>query len=261
MVISNKKRTPHSVWGTQLEVFVTTVGSGPDVVYFPPTGLTAVDPFIETLASRFTVHAVEFPGSSPERPDAAAAIGNLWDLVLVLEEVVRGLDVGRPRAVGVSVGAMLAAELGASFPQLFSSLVLISPLGLWHDDEPAPNWQAAPRDLAPLLFGDPSSPEASAALDPDGEPEDVIALRAGQLWSLGCVGQFIWPIPDRGLRRRLHRVAAPTTVVRGAADSIVSQRDAEALTRGISQAKLVTVADARHLASIERPKQVLDLIR
>ncbi len=257
---SEKKRTAHSVWGGQLDVYVTTVGSGPDIVYLPPTGLTAVDPFIETLASRYTVHAIEFPGSSPELPDAAAAIGNLWDLVLILEEVIRGLNLDRPRAVGVSIGAMLAAELGASFPQLFSSLVLVSPLGAWHDDEPVPNWQASLKELTPLLFYDPLSPQALAALNPEGEPEDVIALRAGQIWSLGCVGQFIWPFPDRGLARRLHRVAVPTLVIRGAADSIVPQRYAETLTKAIGQVELVTIADTKHLPSVERPAQVLDLV-
>lgn len=255
-----KKRSAYPVWGGQLDIFVTTIGLGPPVVYFPPTGLTAVDPFVETLASRFTVHAIEFPGSSPELPDAAATVGNLWDLVLVLEEVVTHLNLDRPQAIGVSVGAMLAAELGAVFRHLFSSLVLVSPLGIWHDEEPTPNWQAAPGDLPPLLFQDPLSPQASGALNPEGEPEDVIALRAGQIWSLGCIAQFIWPIPDRGLAKRLHRIAVPTLVVRGAADTIVPKRYAEALTRAIKQGELVAVPETKHLPSIERPEEVLDLI-
>ncbi len=259
-MVLDMKRTSHSVWGGKLDIFVKKIGAGPHIVYFPPTGLTAADPFVEELASRFTVHAIEFPGSSPELPDAAAAIGSLLDLILILEEVVRDLDLERPRAVGVSIGAMLAAELGASFPQLFSSLVLISPLGVWLDDAPPPNWQAAPRHLAPLLFSDPKSDTALAALEPKGEPEDVIALRAGQIWSLGCIGQFIWPIPDRGLIRRLHRVSVATLVIRGAEDSIVPQRSAETLTQAISQAELLLIADARHLPSIERPHEVLDLI-
>lgn len=257
---SQKTRTAHPVLGGQLDIFVTTVGAGPPVVYFPPTGLTAVDPFVETLASRFTVHAVEFPGSSPELPDAAAAIDNLWDLILVLEELIRRLDLDRPRAIGVSVGAMLAAEVGASFPLLFSSLVLVSPLGIWRDEEPSPNWQAAPRHLPSLLFHDPLSRQASAALNPEGDAEDVIALRAGQIWSLGCIGQFIWPIPDRGLAKRLYRIAVPTLVIRGAADIIVPRRYAEELSQAIDQGQLVEVPETRHLPSIEQPEQVLDLI-
>lgn len=256
-----RKRAAYSAWGGQLDVFVSTVGSGPDIVYFPPTGLTAADPFVQTLASRFTVHVVEFPGSSPEAPDAAAAIGSLWDLVLILEEIVRGLDLGRPRAVGVSIGAMVVAELGASFPDLFSSLTLVSPLGTWHEDEPLPNWQASLKELTPMLFRDPLSAGASAALNPEGEPEDIIALHAGQVWSLGCIGQFIWPIPDRGLAKRLHRITVPTMVVRGGEDIIVPQRYAQALTGAIGQAELVVVPDTKHLPSIERSAEVLDLIR
>ena len=260
MVTLERRRTAHPVWGGRLDVYVTTIGSGPDIVYLPPTGLTAVDPFVETLASRYTVHAIEFPGSSPEQPDAAAAIGGLWDLVLILEEVVRSLALERPGSVGVSVGAMLAAELAASFPQLFSSLVLVSPLGIWRDDEPTSNWQASVRNLTPLLFHDPQSPEALAAVDPQGEQEEVIALRAGQIWSLGCIGRFIWPFPERGLAGRLHRIAVPTLVVRGAADEIVPERYAETLTDAIAQAELVTIPGSKHLPSIERSQQVLQLV-
>lgn len=257
---TGRMRTGVPVWGGRLDVYVTTLGSGPDIVYFPPTGLTPADPFLETLASHYTVHMIEFPGSSPEQPDAAASIAHLWDLVLILEEVVRALKVERPKAVGVSVGAMLAAELAAGFPHLFSSLVLVSPLGMWSDDKPTPNWQASVRNLTPLLFHDLQSPDVLAAIDPQGEQEEIVGLRAGQIWSLGSVGRFIWPIPERGLIERLHRISVPTLVVRGTSDEIVPEDYAMALTAAVKQAKLVTLPDSKHLPTIERPRQVLQLI-
>ncbi|MDR7156829.1 pimeloyl-ACP methyl ester carboxylesterase [Sphingobium xenophagum] len=254
------QRVPHSVWGGKLDIYVTTSGSGPDVVYFPPTGLVASDPFVEALASRFTVHAVEFPGTSPEAPDAGTVLGTLWDLVLALEEVVLQLGLERPAAVGVSIGAMLAAELGANFPRLFASLILVGPLGLWREDEPLPNWQAEPSHLPGLLFADPLSSAASAAIDPQGKADEVIALRAGQIWALGCIGRYIWPIPEKGLAGRLHRVAVPTLVIRGDEDSIVPRLHAEDMTRAIQGARLMSIPSARHLPSVEHAQAVLALM-
>ena len=33
-----------------------------------------------------------------------------------------------------------------------------------------------------------------------------------------AMAKFVWPIPDKGLRKRLHRVAAPTLILWGEAD-------------------------------------------
>jgi hypothetical protein len=33
------------------------------------------------------------------------------------------------------------------------------------------------------------------------------------IWAMGCVAKFLWPLPDRGLSKRLHRVSAPTLVI------------------------------------------------
>ena len=40
-------------------------------------------------------------------------------------------------------------------------------------------------------------------------------------WSLACTGKFVWPIPDKGLKKRLHRITAPTLVLWGEQDGLV----------------------------------------
>ena len=57
-----------AVWQDRVRLRVLTAGRGPAVVYFHgPWGLTW-DPFLDALAERFTVHAIEHPGTSPGRP-------------------------------------------------------------------------------------------------------------------------------------------------------------------------------------------------
>ena len=51
---------------------------------------------------------------------------------------------------------------------------------------------------------------------------------------MGATGKFIWPIPDKGLKKRIHRVKAPTLLIWGAEDRIVPPVYAEEFARQIA---------------------------
>ena len=111
---------------------------------------------------------------------------------------------------------MIAAELAATFSGIFERMVLLDPIGLWNDDYPVVNWTAAsPADMPALLFHDPGAPGALAALALPDDHEEMIESLSRADWSIGCTARFIWPIPDKGLARRLHRITTPTLVVWG----------------------------------------------
>ena len=59
---------------------------------------------------------------------------------------------------------------------------------------------------------------------------DAVAL-ADLVWAMGATGKFVWPIPDKGLARRLHRVTAPTLLVWGDRDYTVSLSSAARLAK------------------------------
>jgi len=80
------------------------------------------------------VYAPEHPGTSPGDPQAIREVQTYWELLLIYIELAGKLGLERPVAIGQSFGGMVAADLAASFPRLFSALVLLSPLGLWRDD-------------------------------------------------------------------------------------------------------------------------------
>ena len=44
------------------------------------------------------------------------------------------------------------------------------------------------------------------------------------MWSAACTGKFVWPIPDKGLKKRIHRIRAPTLIIWGRQDGIVPPR-------------------------------------
>jgi len=250
------------VWGDRIGLRVQIRGEGPPLVYLHPASGLAWDPFLEELAGGRTVYAPLVPGTSMDDPDAIDEVRDLWELVLVEQEGLLALGLEGADLVGASFGGMLACELQAAFPGMFGRLVLLDPIGLWRDDAPVTNWLlTAPQDLPALLFHDPSSPEAQAMFALPEDPAAMADAIAGATWAMGCTAKFVWPVPDRGLARRLHRVAAPTLVIWGREDALVSSVYAEEFGRRIAAARVEILEGCGHAPHVEKREETLRLVR
>ena len=112
----------------------------------------------------------------------------------------------------------------------------------------------APQDLPSHVFREARSPAAEALF---AIPED---LEAGALaktrltWAMGCTGKFIWPIPDKGLKKRIHRVEAETLLVWGDEDRLVPRVYADEFGRRLPRTRLQVVKDAGHAPHLEQPE-------
>lgn len=241
------------VWGGRLTMRVQVAGTGVPLLYLHQAAGLAWDPFLSHLAERYTVYAPEFPGSSKGDPYAIHAVDDLSDLVLVYEEVFRRLGLTSAVLAGQSFGGMLAAELAAHFPTMASKLVLLDSLGLWRDDAPVTNWMAAPPNALPaLLFHDPAGKAAQAALRPPDDPNAARAATVSRIWATGCSAKFVWPIPDRALRGRLHRISARTLLVWGREDRIVPVVYAGEFADLIAGSAVAVIDGCGHLPQVER---------
>ena len=249
------------VWGGRLTITVKIAGAGTPLLYLHPAAGLAWDPFLSHLASRYTVYAPEFPGTSDGNPYAIHTIDTLSDMVLAYEDLVRALGLDRPVVVGQSFGGMLAAELAAAFPTLPEKLILLDPIGLWSEDAPTANWIATPPGQLPaLLFHDPTSPAAQSMLAPSDDIEQQQAAAAAMVWAFGCTGKFAWPIPDRGLRHRLHRVIASTLIVWGRDDRLVSATYAEQFHQLITDSTVTIIEDCGHIPQVEKLDETLEAV-
>jgi pimeloyl-ACP methyl ester carboxylesterase len=148
---------------------------------------------------------------------------------------------------------MMAAELAATLPQRVSKLVLFCPIGLWTDGRPWSNPHLLSlEELSAAAFADPTGPVASAAMtmpeDPEAFGEAVIAIQ----WTMGVASKFWWPIPDRGLDKRIHRITADTLVVWGREDRIISSEYAADFARLIRSARAEVLENAAHVPHLER---------
>lgn len=252
-----------TVWRNEVRTRVKVAGNGPPLLFLHGAYGLTWDPFLDALAAGHTVYAPEFPGTTPGDPDGIKPIDTLWDLVLYYDELLDALGLESTAVVGHSFGGMVAAEIAANSARRVSKLVLIDAIGLWRDDTPVKNWMGLPADVLPgLILADPEGPLGKMIFTPPADPEAAMDALIQRNWSLACTGKFVWPIPDKGLKKRIHRIASPTLIVWGAKDGIVPAVYAQDFANAIgSNARVEIIDGAAHLPQLEQLEQVSALVQ
>ncbi len=236
-------------------------GAGPDLLWLHGLrGVDPADPTLSALQSRYRVTAPVAPGFN----DLAELdwIGSIHELALDYDDLIEALGIQTPVAIGHSFGAMIAAEIAAHFPRRIERLVLLAPFGLWNDAYPVSDIFAMPyMQMDDILWHDPAARERFARRVATGADVKTVAAQTVALArSLTAVTKFVWPIPDRGLRRRLPRIACPALALFGAEDKVVSPRYAQDFAAGLRDGQTAVVADAGHMLPYEAPDRVAGLI-
>jgi pimeloyl-ACP methyl ester carboxylesterase len=247
------------LWQDRIETDVEIAGSGPALVYLHgPWGLPPDRPFIARLAATHTVYAPRHPGTTIGDPEGVHALEGWLDLIVYYGELLDRLRLDGPVVlVGHSFGGLVAAELAAAAPKAVAKLVLIDPVGLWRDDVPVKNWMVlSEAERRPSLFADPKGEAAQRFFAVPGDASARVDVLTEFVWAQACTGKFVWPVPDRGLKRRIHRIGAPTLIVWGEADRIAAPAYAEEFAKRIAGAQVSTVGKAGHLAHLEQTEAV-----
>jgi pimeloyl-ACP methyl ester carboxylesterase len=214
--------------------------------------------FLERLAEHHLVYA-------PEQPGYGNSIGfeqvdDLLDLVLFYRSLVTAWTAERIDIIGHSTGGMIGAELAVIAPQLVRRLVLVDAFGLWIDDEPASDPFGPASKVLAAKWHDPAArpnPEPTIFVADPADPEGAVLFEAR---NRATATKFMWPIAERGLRRRLRYVDAPTLVVHGTSDGLLPMAYAEELARLIDGAELVSIAEAGHYPMIEQEDAFLEAV-
>jgi pimeloyl-ACP methyl ester carboxylesterase len=238
---------------------VLTAGAGPPVVYLHgPFGQEPLSGFLADLTGDHQVWAPAHPGG--EDPADLERLDHLYDLLLYYDDLFEALELETFDLVGHSFGAMVAAELAAGFRHRVQRLVLLAPLGLWRDDAPVADYVVLPHEeQRALLFHDPASPAAQAAFVPPlGPSDDGPEAAVRRLTAIASTSHFVWPIPERGLAKRLRRIEAPTLLVWGRQDAVVDVAYAADFAASIDNASVRVVDGAGHYPHVEEREQVAE---
>jgi pimeloyl-ACP methyl ester carboxylesterase len=249
-----------TLWDPPITAKVYESGDGEPVLFLHSgSGITPSDPLVAALAESRKIIAPRHPGFVD--PEELNELRDVHDLALYHDELLEALGLDNVRVVGHSFGGMVAAELAAHVPKRVSKLVLAAPVGLWNDDYPTADFFTAfPFGIQELLWGDSSSPQSVEAMTamakgmedaPEGQ-DPITAMLLRVLPGLITLGKYMWPLPDKGLGRRLRRIAAPTLVVWGEKDKLAPSQYADDFVAKIPDARASFIPDAGHMVPYER---------
>ena len=110
------------------------------------------------------------------------------------------------------------------------------------------------------IEGDRRTDADGGAFGLPDDPEARVEAQVDFTWSQACTGKFVWPIPDRGLRKHIHRVGAPTLVVWGRQDGVIAPAYADEFGRRIAGARVELVDGAGHLPHLEQTERAVALV-
>ena len=246
-------------WQDKVATEVAIFGNGPPLVYLHgPWGLRHDHEFLELVAATHTVYAPSHPGTGVQDPEAVHQIDDWLDLIVYYGEVFDRLGLKSIVLAGHSFGGMAACEIAAVMPERVSRLVLIDPVGLWREDAPVKNWMLlSPAELRAALFAEPAGEAAQKFFAVPAENPARIEAQVSLVWSQACTGKFVWPIADRGLKKRIHRIAAPTLMIWGQSDGVIAPSYADEFARRIENSRIAPIDGAGHLPHLEQTPAVV----
>jgi 3-oxoadipate enol-lactonase len=171
------------------------------------------------------------------------------------------LGIERASYCGLSLGGMVGMWLAANAPDRIERLVLICTSAHL---PPAEGWlgraaQVRTVGMGPVadaVLGRWFTPRYRAALPARVAPyRAMIAASPAEGYAAGCEA-----IAAMDLRPDLGRIVAPTLVVAGADDPATPPEHGELIHRMIKNSRLAVVPSAAHLANVEQPETIAQLV-
>jgi pimeloyl-ACP methyl ester carboxylesterase len=235
-------------------------GRGEPLVYLPGSGgQSEWEPFLEMLSQEFDVLVPAHPGWPGS--DGLEHLDDVIDMALFYMDLFDTLGLSNVHLAGASLGGMFAAEIAALDGSYVQKLVLCEPAGLWIDDhQPLDFFVASQDELMKALFVDV---EAAMARRQAPNPEDKEAIARANLdrqQAMAAASKFVWPIWDKGLKTRIHRIKAPTLIVWGERDGLIPPVYGPEFQRLIPGSRLEVIPDTAHVPMTERPEEFVRIV-
>jgi len=221
--------------------------------------LSMWEPQVGALAERLRVISVDLRGHGgspvPDGPYSLEELGE--DVVLLLD----CLGIERASICGVSLGAMIAMQVGAGAPERVERLVLCcasARLG------PPEAWAARAARVRAEGTGAIAAEVVGrwfTAAFAEREPRTVERMRA-MIAAVPATGyaSCCEAIEGMDLRGRLAAIEAPTLVLSASEDPATPAPHGRLIAEGIADSRFVEIERAAHLASFEQPARINEQI-
>jgi 3-oxoadipate enol-lactonase len=237
-----------------------TTGHGPPVLLLMGAGESRRLWANQTAALAGSFHVITMDHRDSGESDSEDSPYGLTDLASDACALLDGLGVTRTHVVGTSMGSMVGLQLALDHPARVDRLVLLAPLagGLHLAAPPREAWSPDHADWMRGMFPLLASP-GFFDTHPEVLEEAVRIGRENRLTYDGAVRQ-LGAMASFDARSRLGEIAAPALLVQGEHDPFLTPADARAFAEALPRAQLVIVPGAGHLAFLEQPEAVNDII-
>ncbi|MFD7336807.1 alpha/beta fold hydrolase [Streptomyces violascens] len=213
---------------------------------------------IPELAGSWRVVRFDLPGHGGAPAQPAHSIAELGDRLIA---TLDGLGVQRFGYAGCSIGGAIGADLALRHPHRVASLALVAA---------SPRFGTADefRQRGVIVRANGMDPMARSAPERWFTAAYAAAQPAIVEWAVqmvhttdpACYIAACEALAAFDIRAELGRITAPTLALVGAEDRVTGPGDARTLVAGIPGAGLAVVPGASHLAPVEQPAAVTDLL-
>jgi pimeloyl-ACP methyl ester carboxylesterase len=226
-------------------------------------GINPISPkaaFVTGLARTRYIIAPSHPGfgASPLPPD----FDTMYDLVNLYLDVLDHMPDGELAVAGFGFGGWIAAELAVAGHPRIKRLILVDPVGIKtggrEDRDIVHMFNTNPIELNQRAWHDPAARPAGiyglgwqATIDDSMTDAEMISLARN--WDSLCL--FAWRphMFNPQLKHWLHRIGAPTLVLWGESDRIVTPGYGRHYASLIPAAEFATIPGAGHHPELEQP--------
>ena len=228
--------------------------------------LESLEPLADALEADWRVIRFDLPGHALTGPRADGAYA-VQDTVAQVGALLDEIAPETYALAGHSLGGLVAWRHAAAAPDAVSALILIAPGGypnLGVGDAPAP----APAVVKLFLTAAPEAGVAAATAGLYADPARLTEAQIDRIHGLMRVEgvgealiarleQFTLPDPNPDLQT----IAAPTLIVWGQRDAMISPEHGPRFAAAIPNARLALIEDAGHLPVEEQPDVTAEAIR
>ena len=223
-------------------------------------GFQTIDPaarFLDLLARHGEIIAPSSPGfGKSSRPKD---FDTVYDLVHLYLELADTLSPEKVTLIGLSFGGWLAAEVGAACSDRLRKLVLVDPVGIKVSGPDTPDildiFNRSPDDVRQKSWHDPDrfAPDFNAMSD------EALTVYARNREAL-CLYAWHPYMYNPQLPRWLGCINAPTLLVWGASDGVVTPNYGRAYARLIPGSQFALIEAAGHHPEIEQPEAFVERV-
>ena len=213
-------------------------------------------PFLDLLGRDAEIIAPSSPGfGNTKRPDD---FDTIYDLVHLYLALIDELHYDKIALMGLSFGGWLAAEVAVCCGHKLNRLVLVDPVGIKIGDRES-------RDIADIFNINPAELRRRSWHDPakapdyDAMSDEELVIHARNRDAL-CLYAWHPCLYNPQLKQWLGRIKAPTLLLWGASDGIVTPEYGRAYSGLIPGARFELIEAAGHHPELEQPERFTERV-